>query len=224
MSNINKRQLLNLIHFLPPLLQGIDFSHHDSTLQVHVVSIINISSRLLYGSHLMWYEYGAGWSTHFQHRKWECMRALWKEIWSIQEDTLSPSWVILRWVYQEMGVWCETRGSRSRGVLYSSWWGSGEMSYSSAILLFEVSYFYSRDQEMKPIIETNTSRTETLEYLMDYTKRIGVMWTSIWSYSLTTILFSSLSIYNSHTTFLPHLLFRDLSQHMHHFLVHNEIV
>lgn len=48
------------------------------------------------------------------------------------------------------------------------------MSYSSFILLFEVSYFYSRDQEMKRVTETNTSRSEILEYLMDYRKRIGV--------------------------------------------------
>lgn len=40
--------------------------------------------------------------------------------------------------------------------------------------LIPLSYFYSRDQEMKRVTETNTSRTETLEYLMDYTKRIGV--------------------------------------------------
>lgn len=32
MSNINKRQLLKLIRFLRPLLQGIHFSHHNSTL------------------------------------------------------------------------------------------------------------------------------------------------------------------------------------------------
>ena len=41
MSNINKRQLLKLIHFLPPLLQGIHFCQRDSTLQIHIVSIIN---------------------------------------------------------------------------------------------------------------------------------------------------------------------------------------
>ena len=90
--------------------------------------------------------------------------------------------------------------------------------------LIPLSYFYSRNQEMKQVAETNTSRSEPLEYLMDYRKRIGVSVEEYMNLFSSNYPLSSLSIHNSHTTFLPHLLFRDLSQHMHHFLVHNQIV
>ena len=40
--------------------------------------------------------------------------------------------------------------------------------------LIPVSNFYSRDEEMKRVAEANSSRSEVLEYLMDYRKRIGV--------------------------------------------------
>ena len=167
MSKINKRQLLKLIRFLPPLLQGIHFSHPHSTLQIHIVSIIN-TLQDFYMDHI-WCDMSMELDDQLIFNiESESVRELFQKRFDLFKKIplrlpeLFFDEFIKKWEYD---VRPEDPWVQEFCI---------QVGEEVEKCLIPLSYFYSRDQEMKRVTETNTSRSELLEYLMNYTKRIGV--------------------------------------------------
>ena len=169
MDTIDKKELTKVVHFLRPLVQGIDFCQQDSSLQLDVVPMIN-SLLGYYQKHTLSVPVeetgeGDGCTINLPHENVE-------ELFEKRFDLFKkvPTHLCELFYDQKLEEWNNTISeSDPRIQQFCDQIGKEVESY-----LLPTANFFEREEQIKRIRDANRSRTEAISFLKDYKKRIGI--------------------------------------------------